>query len=148
MLCILKFFTNNNKGTGDNDVISRTLLKIAVVNRHYQQKPGAVMPQHGELWIVKIIKETGTGNTGTFICEPIEKVDEKSLMHLVPGLFCKQLVKGKLIVYPKKRGHNWILPLMHKKHMAELHNAYCIIVPLDASDQDLRECEIAEKSTT
>jgi len=146
MLCILKFFTNNNKGSSDNDVISRTLLKIAVVSRHYKQKPDAVLPKHGELWVVKIIKETSTGNEGAFICEPIRKVEESSLMHLVPGLFCKQLVKGKLMVYPKKPGYDWILPLVHKKHMADQHNAHCIIVPLDASDQDLKDCEAAEKA--
>ncbi len=138
----MKFFTNENPGTsGDNKVISRTLLKIAVVSRHYMQQPGALIPQHGELWRCRIVKEVNTGNKGAFILDPIEKIDDKSIVHLVPGLFCKRLIKGRLIVYPKNPGLNWILPLVHKKMMADTYKAHCIIVQLDASSQDLAECE-------
>lgn len=144
MITILKFFENSNKSDGDTDntVISRTMLKIAVVSRHYKNQPGVTLPKHGELWRCRIIKEISSGiNKGCFIVEPIEPLKEGSIARLIPGLFCKKLVKGKLIVYPKKVGHDWILPLTHKRIMAEEYKAYCVIVQLDASDMDLRECE-------
>jgi hypothetical protein len=142
MITILKFFENTNKtNTDDNDVISRTLLKIAVVSRHYKMQPDVVMPKHGELWRCKIVKEISSGlNKGCFVVEPIENLEESSIVRLVPGFFCKKVVKGRLIVYPKKPGYNWILPLTHKKIMAEEFGAYCLIVQLDGSEEDLREC--------
>ena len=142
MITILKFFENTNKtADGANDVISRTLLKIAVVSRHYKAQPDAVMPKHGEIWRCKIVKEISSGlNKGCFVVEPIENLDENSIVKLVPGFFCKKVVKGRLIVYPKKSGYNWILPLTHKKIMAEELGAYCLIVQLDGSDDDLSDC--------
>lgn len=142
MITILKFFENTNKTTADdNSVISRTLLKIAVVSRHYKTMPGVTLPKHGEIWRCRIVKEISSGiNKGCFIVDPLELLDETSIVRLVPGLFCKKVVKGRMIVYPKKPGYNWILPLTHKKIMAEEFGAYCLIVQLDASDDDLAEC--------
>jgi hypothetical protein len=144
MITILKFFENTNKQNqdDDNDVISRTMLKIAVVSRHYKQQHSATMPKHGELWRCKIVKEISSGiNKGCFVVEPLEQLSEDSIVRLIPGFFCRKFVKGRLIIYPKKPGHDWILPLTHKRIMAEEHNAYCVIVQLDGSAEDLRECE-------
>jgi hypothetical protein len=144
MITILKFFENTNKQNpdDDNDVISRTLLKIAVVSRHYKQQPGAVMPKHGELWRCKIVKEISSGiNKGCFVVEPLEQLDETAIVRLIPGFFCRKLVKGRLIILPKKPGHDWILPLTIKRILADEFNAYSVIVQLDASPEDLRECE-------
>jgi hypothetical protein len=139
VLCILKFFENTNykdkKGSSDNEneVISRTLLKIAVVSRHYRQKHPELMPKHGELWKCRIVKEISSGkNRGCFIVEPVEKVDDKSILHLIPGWYDEKLVNGRLLVIPRKRDTNWILPLTHKRIMAEERGAYCVIVQLDA----------------
>jgi hypothetical protein len=149
MITILKFFENKNKSsTDDNDVISRTMCKIAVINSHYKQNPNAVMPKHGELWRCKIIKETSSGaNKGCFIVDPIEPLEESSIIRLIPGMFCKKLVKGRLILYPNKPGFNWILPLTHKKIMVEEFNAYCLIVQLDGSEEDLKECQQKSEAT-
>lgn len=148
MITILKFFENSSKGNDtDNDVISRTMLKIAVVSRHYKNQPNVKMPKHGELWRCKIVKEISSGiNKGCFVVEPLELLEEESIAKLIPGFFCKKMVKGRLIVYPKKPGHNWILPLTHKRIMAEEYNAYCVIVQLDASEADLQECEQLSKA--
>ncbi len=139
MLCILKFFENTNykdkKGSSDNEneVISRTLLKIAVVSRHYRQKHPELMPKHGELWKCRIVKEISSGkNRGCFIVEPVQKVDDQSILHLIPGWYDEKLVNGRLLVIPRKRDTNWILPLTHKRIMAEERGAYCVIVQLDA----------------
>ena len=145
MEAILKFFENTShrpqedKGDGknENEVISRTLLKIAVVSRHYRQKHGdAKMPKHGELWRCRIVKEINSGkNKGCFIVEPQEKVNDGTLMHLIPGWYDEKLVNGRLIIVPRKqeKGLNWILPLTHKRLMSEEQAAYCVIVRLDAT---------------
>lgn len=140
MLCILKFFENTNykdkKPAGpdnENEVISRTLLKIAVVSRHYRLKHPELMPKHGELWKCRVVKEISSGkNRGCFIVEPVEKIDDKSILHLIPGWYDEKLVNGRLLVIPRRRDTNWILPLTHKRIMAEEQNAYCVIVQLDA----------------
>jgi len=140
MLCILKFFENTNykdkKGSGgdnENEVISRTLLKIAVVSRHYRQKHPELMPKHGELWKCRIVKEISSGkNRGCFIIEPLEKVDDKQILHLIPGWYDDKVVNGRLLIIPRKQNTNWILPLTHKRIMAEERGAYCVIVQLDA----------------
>lgn len=138
MISILKFFENagfkdKNGGDAENEVISRTLLKIAVVSRHYKQKHPDNMPKHGELWRCKIVKETNSGkNKGLFVVTPIEKVDDESLVHLIPGWFDSKLVNNRLIIVPRKQNVNWILPLTHKRIMAEEHGAYCVIVTLDS----------------
>lgn len=136
MICILKFFENTSyKGEStDNEVISRTMLKIAVVSRHWRDKNGnEAMPKHGELWRCKIVKEINSGkNKGCFIVEPITKVGDKEITHLIPGWYDSKAVNGRLIIIPRKTHVNWILPLTHKRIMAEEHGAYCVIVQLDA----------------
>lgn len=140
MRCILKFFENTGykgkkspNGENENEVISRTLLKIAVVSHYYSQKHPEAMPKHGELWDCRIIKEKESGkNKGCFIVEPIKKVDDKTILHLIPGWYDEKLVNGRLLIIPRKRDTNWILPLTHKRIMAEERGAYCVIVELDA----------------
>lgn len=139
MEVILKFFENDDykgakKGGNENEVISRTMLKIAVVSRHFRQKHGDdAMPQDGELWRCKIVKEINSGkNKGCFIVEPLEKLDDQSITHLIPGWYDIKSVNGRLIVIPRKRGINWILPLTHKRLLSDEHGVYCVIVTLDA----------------
>jgi hypothetical protein len=140
MEVILKFFENTNyKGTkegsgNENEVISRTMLKIAVVSRHFRQKNGdEMMPKHGELWRCRVVKEINSGkNKGCFIIEPLAQIDEQNLTHLIPGWYDSKLVNGRLIVIPRRQGVNWILPLTHKRIMSEEHEAYCVIVSLDS----------------
>tara|TARA_R100000656_G_scaffold104176_1_gene76169 strand:+ start:203147 stop:203551 length:405 start_codon:yes stop_codon:yes gene_type:complete len=109
------------------------MLKIAVVSRYYKERnSGKRMPAHGELWKCRIVKELQSGeNRGLFIVEPIEQVSETSIIRLIPGWYDTKLVRGRLIVIPRKPGENWIMPLTHKRIMAEENNAYCVIVQLD-----------------
>jgi len=137
MISILKFFENSNYkgGSGsenENKVISRTLLKIAVVSRHYSQKHPEKTPKHGELWKCRIVKEISSGqNRGCFIVEPIEKIDDQSIVHLIPGWYDTKVVNGRMVIVPRKQGVNWILPLTHKRMLSEEHKAYCVLVLLD-----------------
>jgi len=144
MITILKFFTNDGKQTNvlKNEIISRTLLKIAVVSKYHMEKHPDKVPQPGEIWRCDIIKETSGGkNKGCFIVEPLEKVDEKEIIHLIPGLFYSKVINGRLIVIPKKPELNWILPLTHKHLYTEEAKAYCAIVQLDVTHEELLELE-------
>lgn len=136
MISILKFFGNTYKGNAGNEnentVISRTLLKIAVVSRHYLKKHPDKAPAHGELWKCRIIKEIRPNESkGCFLVETLEKIDDQSIVHLIPGWYDTKVVKGRMIIVPRKQGVNWILPLTHKRIMSEEHNAYCVLVLLD-----------------
>lgn len=140
MISIFKFFRNNNAKEGDhrNEFISRTLLKIAVISTHYK-KSGAQMPDHGELWQCKIIKEIQSGvNRGCFIVEPIARVSDESIIHLFPGAYEQKIVGGRILIFPNKLGPNlnWIMPLTHKRMLAEEHGAYAVIVRLDEQTEE------------
>lgn len=67
-----------------------------------------------------------------FIVEPMGKIDDQNLTHLIPGWYDSKLVNGRLIILPRRQGVNWILPLTHKRIMSEEHEAYCVIVSLDS----------------
>jgi hypothetical protein len=138
MISILKFFENTNykeKTTdNENEVISRTMLKIAVVSRHYRQKHGPEkMPKNGELWKCKVVKEINSGkNKGCFVVEPIERIADTDIVHLIPGWYDTKVVNGRLLIIPRKQNVNWIMPLTHKRIIAEENGAYCVIVTLDS----------------
>jgi hypothetical protein len=144
MITILKFFTNDGKQSNvlKNDIISRTLLKIAVINKYYIEKNPEKLPKSGELWKCDIIKETcGGKNKGCFIVDPLEKVEENDIMHLIPGFFYQKVLNNRLIIIPKKPELNWILPLTHKHLYTEEVKAYCVIVQLDVTQEELLELE-------
>jgi len=139
METILKWFRNSKQGDGltHNEVISRTMLKIAVVSKYMLEQhvgdPDS-LPKDGELWRCRIAKECHPGkNSGCFVVEPLEKVEEDDLVKLVPGVYTITIIAGQLIVRPKEefQGKNWIMPLQHKHTLAAEHNAYCVIVELD-----------------
>jgi len=135
---ILKFFHNTKAAASEqNQVISRTMRKIAVVSKYmldaFKHNPDK-LPQHGELWRCRIAKECHPGkNSGCFVVEPLERIEEKDLVKLVPGTFDIKLINKQLIIRPKLeyREQNWIMPLQHKRSLCEEHGAYCVIVELD-----------------
>ena len=152
MVTILKFFTNDKGNKQENslknEIISRTLLKIAVISKYHREKHPDLIPKQGEMWKCRIVKETESGKSkGCFIVEPFEKIEESdNVVHLVPGLFYKQSINGRLIIFPKKPELNWILPLTHKHLMVETDGAYCVIVQLDVSKEELLELEVANQN--
>jgi len=134
MLTIVKFF--KNELPGDNSVISRTLLKVGLVDKAWQPKPlvdGTIgpIPQPGEFWRVRILKETCVGMVrGCFIVHPLEKIDEDSIVHLVPGMYSERTTKGVLVITPRDPQVHWILPLAHKKYAVSTKNIHAIVVSL------------------
>lgn len=122
-IVIVKFFINNNK-TSRNEILTRTLGKIGVVNSMYQGEP----PQDKDVWKVRVLRETHVGtNKGCFVLEPLEKLDSESITRLLPGLYTDTVVGGILYIKPKRAGYNWILPLSHKR---SIRDVYAIIVDL------------------
>lgn len=128
---VLKFFANTREGAPP--IISRTLLKIAVVSKNYLEA-GKNLPKAGEIWVCRILKETHPGvNSGCFIVEPetlLRAQDEDGdgdVTRLYPGSYTTEVLNGRVVVTPKHPGL-WMLPLEHKRTLAEQHRAYCVIV--------------------
>lgn len=135
MLTLLKF--HNNPEKGENSVISRTLLKAAVIDRRWKPKPDQEIPgtsesftKEGEFWKVRIVRDTAPGRiAGCFIVEPLCKVLIDDIVHLIPGMYTDTIEKGLVILHPSQVA-NWILPLENKKLIAKQHAAYAVIICL------------------
>lgn len=136
MITLLKFVRNKDKNN-HNSVISRTMLKVAVINRHHT-KSGGEMPKAGEIWKCQIITEKNSGERkGCFIVNPLSKINEDSMKYIIPGMYEEKEVNGKILIFPKKTSdnNNWLMSLMLKKVLAEgRSNIYSIIVVLDGYD--------------
>ena len=128
METLVKFFENSDKDNS-NAVISRTLCKIAVVDRDWL-KQNSNHPKAGEFWKIKIVRETCIGMTkGCLIVHPIERIDDTTLIHLVPGMYSESINNRVLILTPQRQ-ENWIMPLSYKKYYLAQKNVYAIIVNL------------------
>jgi len=111
---IVKFF-KNSYDNNINQLITRTMGKVGVIDKDYIQS-GNEMPCEGEFWKVDIVKETNPGKPyGCFILKPICKVDPSSLFKLLPGMYEEVQSNGSLIIIPKTKGQNAILPIKLKK---------------------------------
>ncbi|MFA5750084.1 MAG: hypothetical protein WC895_02595 [Candidatus Shapirobacteria bacterium] len=135
MLTIIKFHLNTDKGP--NTIISRTLLKTAVIDRQWKPEdenniPGVTeqFESDGELWKVKVLRDTASGRVaGCFIVQPICKVEPDEIVHLIPGLYETENYNGLVVLTPNKAA-NWMLPLENKKLIAQTQKAYAVIVRL------------------
>jgi len=129
METIVKFFENSDKDN-PNPIISRTLCKIAVVDRDWTRNNPDKIPKAGEFWRVRIVRETCIGMTkGCFIVHPLEQVLDTDLVHLAPGFFEEEMNNRVLVLKPKN-AENYILPLSYKRHCLVQKNVYAIIVNL------------------
>lgn len=113
-ITIVKFF--NNSINNYNNLITRTLKKVGVINRDYR----GPMPSVGEIWKVKIINEIyEKQNKGCFVLEPINIVEPKSIIKLLPGMFEEKVIDNILLIIPKESfsKYNCILPLNIKRNL-------------------------------
>lgn len=111
---IVKFFDNSPEKENANPLITRTLKKIGVIERETDK-----VPKNGELWKVKIVKEICEGQTkGCFVLKPLELIDPKTLVKLVPGMYDEKSKNKILFVHPKNPDHNCILPLDMKRKLS------------------------------
>lgn len=125
MLTVVKFIPNVSKPANPNQLVSRTLLKIAQINRTWT----GTYPKALELWQVRIVHETQHGrNRGCFIVDPIVKIDAEAAISLPPTLFAHTVLDHVVIVTPKYADQYWLLPKTHKQHLAAEHDAYAVVV--------------------
>jgi hypothetical protein len=101
----------------NNDLITRTLGKVGVINSQYQ----GTMPRNNELWLSVIVKENCPGNNiGCFIIDPIMRISDEKIDRLIPGMYTEEIKDKVLFIYPKKLKDNdgddiyWILPITHR----------------------------------
>lgn len=137
MIVILKFFQNEQRPDLDT-VISRTLMKVAVISKNYAARSATstahAMPVDKELWRCRVVKEMYPGEAkGCFIVEPIEKVEHTNTQYLLPNGYTTEVIHGRLLVHPRVKG-NWMLDLMLRKILAEKTGAYCAIVDLEVPE--------------
>lgn len=129
----VRFIANPSK-RNENHTVTRTLGKMGFV--HQQFVDGATeLPAPGEHWIVEVLGETSPGrHVGCFLLQPVCKIDSQSIVILLPGMYDEENHDGCLIVTPRQRGPNWMLPLEHKRSISgrnEQHKTngpYAIIV--------------------
>lgn len=131
----MKLFSNTNPES-QNKIISRSLLKIAAVDREWLET-ATETPKHGEFWLCDILKETaqGRGLKGLFIVKPIKPIPvvDKSpqIVHLIPGMYTEEVLDtGVVVVTPHRQDRNWVMPLHHKSLLAELRGAHAVVVNL------------------
>lgn len=130
---IVKFYANPRKNT-NNKVITRTLLKIGIIDSAWlsthSEDEG---PQNGELWKVKIVREVEEGKPhGCFLIHPIEKVEK--IVPLLVNMYDEEEINGVLIIHPHKdidqeNNINWILPVSTKRSLKD-KSIYAAIVAL------------------
>lgn len=130
IITVVKFYDNPHKNS-KNKIITRTLLKIGVVDTRWLTRNNnkKEFPKADEFWKVKIIKELEDGIAkGCFLLEPIEKIEEDDFTILLPGMYEEKIINNKLIIEPKtEKKINWVLPVSVKKTMKE-KNIYATII--------------------
>jgi hypothetical protein len=125
-IVVVKFFLNNDK-ISRNEIITRSLGKIGVVNSLHDGSS----PQNAEFWKCEVLRETHVGcNKGCFVLAPLERLEEETITRLLPGLYTETMHSGILIIKPKKLGHHWILPLIHRQCIKDV---YAVIVDVGGS---------------
>lgn len=131
---VCKFYTNPDT-SGANRLFTRSLMKIGFIHTEWlDTHPSAVKPEDGEFWRVTVKEEKNVGRKkGCFLLEPIHKIEPSQLARLLPGMYTEVSHNGCLILKPTTIGHNWILPLRHRRAISPREEAdapYAIIVSL------------------
>jgi len=126
-ITVCKFYKNPSTTNEPNTVISRTLLKVAVVDRRWKPVCGQREPTDGEFWKVSIVREFGRAMKGCFLVHPIHRVYDTEYRTLIPGTYDIESEDGLIVITPHNPG-NWILSIEHRKILTARHNAYALIV--------------------
>ena len=112
---VTKFQINSKAvNTPNNEVLSRTFGKVAVVDRAWatSMQGHSDMPLANELWLTYIVRDTAPGtNKGCLVLHPRHKLDPSEVSRLVSGMYDTDFENGILYIRPKHQGPYWILPL-------------------------------------
>lgn len=114
-------------------LMTRTCMKVGVVDHQWEPAEGGAIPNPEEWWIVHIVHETNPGrNRGCFIMRPIHQVSIGSINPIMPGLYDSNSPNpGTLIVQPSYDSHgNWFMPVKLKRGLALAHGYSSIVVNL------------------
>ncbi len=114
-------------------LMTRTCMKVGVVDDRWKPAEGANMPGPNEWWIVHVVHETNPGlNKGCLILRPISIVDHASINPLIPGFYSSvEPNPGTLIVTPRHDpGGPWFLPFKLKSRLAISSGYSSVIVNL------------------
>jgi len=136
-ITICKFYTNPNPSSDNkNEVISRTLQKISVIDRRWKPDCGKRLPTDGEFWKVKIVHEFGRAMKGCFLVHPLHKVYDNEFRTLIPGTYDIESEEGLVVITPHNPGY-WILPIEHRLILLKRYDAYAVIVDLQQFEGDI-----------
>lgn len=127
-ITICKFYTNPSPSENDNALISRTLLKVAVIDRRWTPTYGQ-KPRDGEFWQVEVVREFGEAMKGCFLLHPLARIHSSEVRSLIPGTYDIEEESGLVVITPHNPG-SWVLPLPHRKLLATKYDAYAIIVDI------------------
>ena len=121
---VAKFY-KSKAPSGDMGFISRSLGKLAVIDKQYHG-----MVQEREIWICQIVKETRTGeNNGVFVLRPVERIESDQIRKVIPGFYeVQQIGKAALISPNTDPDAKWILSRSTRRMFAKKYHA--VIVPI------------------
>lgn len=127
---------NINRPNTDNNIsgllMTRTCMKIGIIDTTWEPRPGLNVPKPGEWWMVYITGETKPGiNRGCLILSPIERVTS-SINPLITGLYTEYTPNpGTLIISPKfDTNGQWYIPLLTKQNIAFAGGYASVVVNL------------------
>lgn len=148
MQTLVKFIRNENPRS-TNMLITRTLGKYGVLHRESVTAMKDEKPGHNEWWYCEVVKETSAGtDKGTWVLKPIRRVEcvekdgfrENDITYLVPNLYSYKREGNVLLLYPKRKGPNWICPnsmrqhLMRRNRQADIYAVNTVMVVFDDDD--------------
>jgi hypothetical protein len=126
---LVKFYENQQKNS-NNKIITRTLLKIGIIDTKWLVLNNeSEWPQPGELWVVDIVDELEEGKAkGCFLLNPVKKIDD--IVPLFPGMYTEEHINGKMILTPKTDDPiNWMLPIKIKQ-LVKTKKMYAAIIKI------------------
>ena len=132
METLVKFIPNTDPSKA-NKIISRTLGKLAHIDKEWSPPHGVDSPRPEEIWRVNVVRETRPSqNRGCFLVHPIQRIPDSEISHLAVGMYEEERHPcGIVIVRPFNPKLNWIMPLDNKKFIMKHRDAYALVVCLD-----------------
>ena len=135
-ITICKFFNNTSINDQHNKVISRTLRKIAVIDRRWTAVDSQHYPKDGEFWKVGIVREFGRAMKGCFLVHPLQKIHDNEFRSLIPGTYDIEAEDGLVVLTPHNPGY-WVMPIEHRQILIRQYNAYAVIIDIQKFEETI-----------
>jgi hypothetical protein len=132
-------FIRSNQGPR-NSIISRTLRKVGVIDAKYSEQ----MPQHGEHWLVQIVRENLSGNgPGLFVLHPKMFLRPDQLSELQHNQYELRKYGSSIIVVPHDTSKYWVWSRLARRSIQESEDGVESVV-IDHGGQPWRRRTPAE----